>query len=44
MFIYETAVVIALWLAFVWFCDPDGFRAARAAVARSQAATRHPSR
>jgi hypothetical protein len=22
----ETFIVLAIWLAFVWFCDPDGFR------------------
>ncbi len=20
-----TLVILAIWLAFVWFCDPDGF-------------------
>jgi hypothetical protein len=26
MLLTATLVVLALWLAFVWFCDPDGFR------------------
>jgi hypothetical protein len=21
-----TLIVLTIWLAFVWFCDPDGFR------------------
>jgi hypothetical protein len=25
----ETFMVLALWLMFVWFYDPDGFRARR---------------
>lgn len=29
MLLSATVVVLGLWLAFVWFCDPDGFRAAR---------------
>jgi hypothetical protein len=36
MLLSATVVVLALWLAFVWFCDPDGFRAARIAKSRTK--------
>ena len=26
MLLIGTLIVLAIWLAFVWFCDPDGFR------------------
>jgi hypothetical protein len=37
MLIIGTLVVLALWLAFVWRFDPDGFReASRKRVVKSQ--------
>jgi len=32
MVIAGTLIILALWLAFVWFVDPDGYRNARRAV------------
>lgn len=32
MIIAGTLIILALWLAFVWFVDPDGYRDARRAV------------
>jgi hypothetical protein len=29
MLLTGTLIVLALWLLFVWFCDPDGFRPRR---------------
>jgi hypothetical protein len=29
MIIAGTLIILALWLAFVWFVDPDGYRNAR---------------
>jgi hypothetical protein len=40
MLLIGTITVIAVWLAFIWCCDPDGFREARVAVARARSATR----
>jgi hypothetical protein len=44
MMLFGTLAVIALWLAFVWICDPDGFGEARtrAALARSRSAGKDP--
>jgi hypothetical protein len=28
MMVAETILVLAVWLAFIWICDPDGFREA----------------
>lgn len=36
MLLSATVIVLALWLAFVWFCDPDGFRAARSTKPRAK--------
>ena len=36
MMLIGTFVVLASWLAFVWFADPDGFRR-RAVVRRTKA-------
>ena len=43
MLLFETLAVIALWLAFVWIVDPDGFREARtqAALARARGTGQH---
>jgi hypothetical protein len=32
MIIAGTLIILALWLAFVWFVDPDGYRDVRRAV------------
>jgi hypothetical protein len=32
MIMAGTLIILALWLAFVWFVDPDGYRNARRAV------------
>lgn len=26
MMLNEVIVILALWLTFLWFCDPDGYR------------------
>jgi hypothetical protein len=31
-----TLITLALWLAFIWFIDPDGYRDARCAVSDEQ--------
>ena len=43
MLLFETLAVIALWSAFVWIVDPDGFREARthAALARARGTGQH---
>jgi hypothetical protein len=41
MLLIGTITVIGVWLAFIWFYDPDGFHEDRVAVARTPAATRH---
>lgn len=43
MLLFETLAVIALWLAFVWIVDPDGFRETRAqtALARARGTDQH---
>jgi hypothetical protein len=41
MIIGGTLIVLALWMAFIWFVDPDGHRNARWAVGdRRNAPTR----
>ncbi len=30
MLLTGTLIVLAAWLAFIWFADPDGFRRRRA--------------
>ena len=32
MIMAGTLIILALWLAFVWFVDPDGYRNAQRAV------------
>jgi hypothetical protein len=39
MLLTGTLVVLILWLAFVWFCDPDGFRVERASHRQSPVET-----
>jgi hypothetical protein len=29
MIIGGTLIILALWMAFIWFVDPDGLRSAR---------------
>ena len=36
MIITGTLITLALWLAFVWFADPDGYRDARGAVSNKR--------
>ena len=38
MLLFETLAVLALWLAFVWIYDPDGFRVARKSTLPLEAA------
>jgi hypothetical protein len=30
MIVAATLIVLALWIAFIWFFDPDGYRKATA--------------
>jgi hypothetical protein len=34
MILAGTLVILALWLAFIWFADPDGYRGAWSATRR----------
>ena len=34
MILVGTLVILVLWLAFIWFVDPDGYRGAWSATPR----------
>lgn len=35
-----TLIILSLWVAFVWICDPDGFDGAEKKAAVSKSPTR----
>lgn len=38
MILVGTLVILALWLAFIWFVDPDGHRGERSVPATRESA------